>query len=220
MNRETIFLFTSERERQTTGSWFSMYINPEQLSWPWKWLYQKQNTAGGFVFYHWRPDIIKLDIQGKSGWILKPSMLEELSSDLYGQLKSKSISKWGGPEFWGRVKQYGSDLLKKYTEGAPISDYDLSPRNFIKRLREIVQEDMFVTVNGIEIYNWKYLHVFTKQYPEGKILKGFSDEWSVSEDAKDAQLISYKFGFIVQGEEENTETILDFAKKIAGVIKK
>jgi len=211
MNKpETLFLFTSKNELKKTGNWYAMWINPESLDYPWQYVNNIVMTAKGFAVYHWRPRLITISVSGQSGWILRPSMLEELVGDLYQHAKKEEWKKFGP-----RISQFGSDLFDRLVLGGQLTDYDLSPRKFIENLRRIVEEDMFMEDDeGIEFYNVKYLHIFTKQFPEGKVLKGFATDFRVSERATDPQSIPYSFTFVVQGEEENVPTLIEYIRRI------
>lgn len=213
MDRETIFLFTTEKEKRTTGNWYSMYINPERLDFPWEHVFQKTMTAKGWTVTHWRPQLITLSLAGQSGWVLAPSLLEELAGDLFSDLRKKKVAEWGGSSFWRRLEKHGQDLFEMMKSGQSETDYDLNPRKFIKRLSGMMEEDMYQEdSNGKEYYNKKYIHAYTKLFPEGVIFEGFCSRFSVNEAAGDVQSIPYSFSFVVEDYYDDTTNIYNFLK--------
>ena len=201
----TPFLFTSEREIAETGRWFEMYINPETVNISTKPINSKTHTKRAIVTTHWRNDHPELKASGKSGWILKPSILEQVGKEAIRDIldPKKTVD---------YVKKYGDKLQEDVTNigkgvkagnlnfvNTKSANITITPRDFISQLHQIALEDMYyIDENQVEHYNAKKLQIYTKRYPRGIIIDGYFSDFTIPENANDPQAISYDFSFVIE----------------------
>lgn len=152
-------------------AWYEMWINPEKVTLSRNYQNKMQHTAGAIVTYHYRPDVINMNVSGVCGWVaLAP---QEEDNPIFNLLKGKSAIKSGNMQN--------------------------SPRIFLNRLRNIADEPMyFIGLDGVEHYNTKYIKIYTKQYPSGVVCEGYFKKFEVPESGEDAQTINYSFDFTIE----------------------
>jgi hypothetical protein len=187
-------------------------------------------TFGGWALYFWKPELPTMIVEGYSGWILVPSLLDEYINQIIkgkqlftkegwksvSKSVSTSLSSYGHGPFV-RSKDFWSYILNK---GGQLTDYDNSPRQFIERLDRIMREPMVMSIGDKYIYNFKYLHAFTKKYPDGILYRGFATQWSIDESASDPQYIKYRFDFTVYDEKPGFSNFISFATGVYGSLKR
>jgi len=202
----TKFLFTSTRELEQTHQWMEMYINPESISFPRKTLQNKINTKGGIVVLHWKQDLPEIDCSGKSGWILQPSILQDFTHELKSEFK--------GIEYKIDIKKAAQQTLAKNSQSLmqnivnlKSSNITMNARDFVTQLQLIALEPMtYFDDSGVEKFNTKKLMIYTKRYPYGLILNGYFTSFDIDENANDAQIIPYKFHFVIEKEDDTQQT--------------
>ena len=165
-------------------AWFEMWINPQKISLSRALIQKLLHTAGSVVTFHYRPDVMKMQVSGAVGWLaINPQRDKDTRSLGFGNLtKAKQFS-----DVWDK-NRVSPDPAKRN-----------SPRIFLKRIRDIAEEAMyFIDLTGFEHYNTKYIKIYTKQYPEGMICEGYFTKFDVPEEGEDSQTINYNFDFTVE----------------------
>lgn len=157
-------------------SWYEMWINPEKVSLSRQFQVREVHTAGSIVAFHYRPQTIKMHVEGAVGWIAKGPFDENSTASLFTNMSSSQS-----------------------TVGLTSNSSDNSPRIFLKRLRDLAEDPAYyLGTDGVEHYNIKYIKIYTKQYPQGVQCEGYFTKFDVPESGDDAQTITYNFDFTIE----------------------
>jgi hypothetical protein len=194
---------------QTITSWYEMWIDPSTVIIRSNYKQKMEHTAGSIVTYHFRKDVMRLQVSGKIGWVAIQSNIEQMQDATFQLLR-------------GRTKpfvQAGKDLVTSLEQLNPLdrkgktNRLNNSPRKFLERLRDLAdQSTYYYDKDGMEHYNIKFIKMFTKQYPTGIICEGYFKTFDVPESSDDAQTVAYSFTFIV----ENTKPVT-LLQRVAGM---
>ncbi len=216
----TPFLFTSERELAETGRWFEMYINPEAIGLSTKIIQVKTHTKRAIVTTHWRNDHQDMRASGKSGWILKPSILQQSIQDGIHDILHPNASatsnlslKDYAKKFPDQITQDINNITSKNPNIGKLNllntkplNLTITPRDFVNNLKQIALEDMFyIDQNQIEHYNSKKIQIYTKTFPLGVTLNGYFTDFNIPEKADDSQVISYDFSFVTESSDDSSQ---------------
>ncbi len=174
-----------------------MFLNPDKLDISYRIPNSKNETKGGVIVHHWRPEIPQIKMSGKVGWVRRASILDSavnraaealVGGQNVGTAIADSFGDFGNPlnsvaEFQ-RFREQSRALVN-------------SPRKFMEDLETLALSPMYYIdpSTGVERYNSKRIVIFTKRYPEGAVLDGYFDDFRINETGKDAETIPYSFTF-------------------------
>lgn len=176
-----------------------MYLNPDQIKITYKIPNNKREMVGGASVHHFRAELPEISMSGIVGWIREESRLDSA-------LNNAAKAFTSGDNIGDALKQPFKDIdfrarsladIKKFRE--QTRNISNSPRKFMDNLQKMaLSPQYYVPVIGdrLEAYNTKKIIIFTKQFPNGKLLEGYFNSFSVDENGNDPETLRYNFNFV------------------------